>query len=45
MERMVSDGPKWGLDCFFSTNPDLADILGRMDLNFENFHLFDFLDP
>ena len=28
-----------------STNPDLADILGRTDLNFENFYSFDFLDP
>ena len=30
---------------FFPTNPDLADILGRTDLNFEKLHLFDFLDP
>ena len=30
---------------FFPTNPDLADILGRMDLDFENFHFWDFLDP
>ena len=30
---------------FFPTNPDLADILGRMDLNFENNCFFDFLDP
>ena len=30
---------------FFPTNPDLADILGRMDLNFENFYVFDLLDP
>ena len=29
---------------FFPTNPDLADILGRADLDFENFHFFDFLD-
>ena len=28
---------------FFPTNPDLADILGRTDLDFENFHFFDFL--
>ena len=28
---------------FFPTNPDLADILGRTDLDFEIF--FDFLDP
>ena len=31
---------------FVPTNPDLADILGRMDLNFENFDFFfHFLDP
>ena len=29
----------------FPTNPDLADILGRTDLDFETFHFFDFLDP
>ena len=27
------------------TNPDLADILGRTDLNFENFYFFHFVDP
>ena len=30
---------------FFSTNPDFADILGRTDLDFENFGFVDFLDP
>ena len=25
---------------FVPTNPDLADILGRMDFDFDNFHLF-----
>ena len=30
---------------FFPTNPDLADILGRTDFDFENFHFLDFLDP
>ena len=29
----------------FPTNPDLAGILGRTDLNFEIFYFFDFLDP
>ena len=29
----------------FPTNPDLADILGRTDLDFENFYFFDVLDP
>ena len=27
---------------FFSTNPDLADILGDTDFDFENFYSFDF---
>ena len=40
MGKMAWDGPKWGQDNFFATNPDLADILGRMDLDFENFHFF-----
>ena len=31
MEKMASDGPKEGQEDFFPTNPDLADILGRMD--------------
>ena len=30
---------------FVPTNPDLADILGRTDLDFENFYLLDLLDP
>ena len=30
---------------FVPTNPDLADILGRTDLDFENFYFFHFLDP
>ena len=30
---------------FFRTNPDLADILGRTDLNFDNFYFWEFLDP
>ena len=42
---MVPDGPKWGQEDFFPTNPDLADILGRMDFDFENFQFLDFLDP
>ena len=40
MEKMASDGPKWGQEDFFPTNPDLADILGRTDLNFENSYFF-----
>ena len=44
-------GRKWlgmapnGPGGFFPTNPDLADILGRTDLEFESFDFFDFLDP
>ena len=45
MEKIARDGPKWGQEDFFPTNPDLADILGRMDLNFEKFYFWDFLDP
>ena len=30
---------------FFPTDPDLADILGRTDLNFENLYVLEFLDP
>ena len=45
MEKMAWDGPKWGREDFFPTNPDLANILGRTDLDFENFYFFHFLDP
>ena len=34
---MGPDGPKWGQEDFFPTNPDLADILGDTDFDFENF--------
>ena len=30
---------------FFPTNPDLADISGRTDFDFETFYFLDFLDP
>ena len=39
---MGPDGPKWGQEDFFPTNPDLADILGDMDSDFENFYFLDF---
>ena len=38
MEKLARNSPKWGQEVFFPTNPDLADILGRTDLDFENFH-------
>ena len=39
---MGPDGPKWAQEDFFPTDPDLADILGRSDFDFENFHFWDF---
>ena len=42
---MGPDGPKWGQEDLFPTNPDLPDILGRTDFDFENFYFFAFLDP
>ena len=45
MEKMAWDGPKWGREDFFPTNPGLANILGRMDLDFEDFYFFHLLDP
>ena len=42
---MGPDGPKWGQEDFCPTNPDLADILGRTEFDFENFNLLDFLVP
>ena len=41
---MGPDGTKWGKEVFLLANPDLADILGRTDFDFENFIFFDFLD-
>ena len=32
---MGPDGPKWGREVLFPANPDLADILGRTDFDFE----------
>ena len=45
MEKMASDGLKWGQEDFVPTNPDLANILGRTDLDFESFYFFHLLDP
>ena len=39
----AKNGPRWpqmGPGGFFPTNPDLADILGRTDFDFEDFYLF-----
>ena len=36
-QKMAPGGPKWGQEMLFPTNPDLADILGRTDLDFEIF--------
>ena len=45
MGKFAWNGPKWGWELFFSTNPDLADILGDTDFDFENLIFFRFLDP
>ena len=37
---MAWDGPKWGREVLFPANPDLADILGDTDFDFENFYFF-----
>ena len=43
-QKIARDGPKWGREVLFPTNPDLADILGRTDFDFENFQFLDFLE-
>ena len=35
MQKMTWDGPKWGREVFFPAIPDLADILGNTDFDFE----------
>ena len=46
MQKMGREGPKWGREFFSSpANPDLADILGNMDFDFENLYFLFFLDP
>ena len=42
MEKMGREGPKWGREGLFPANPDLADNLGRTDLDFAFFHFLDF---
>ena len=45
MEKMPQMAPNRAGRIFFPTNPDLADILGRADLDFGIFCAFNFLDP
>ena len=45
MEKMPQMAPNRAKSLFFPTNPDLANILGRTDLNFEILTFFHFLDP
>ena len=40
---MARDGPKWGREVLFPANPDLADILGDTDFDFDNFYFLDFV--
>ena len=37
MEKMAWDDPKWGREVLFAANPSLADILGDMDFDSDNF--------
>ena len=39
MDKFARNGPKWGQEVF-PTNPDLADILGGTDLDFEITYYF-----
>ena len=34
-QKIAWDGPKWGREVIFPANPDLANILGRTDFDFE----------
>ena len=42
MEKLAWGGPKWAPRGLFPTNPNLAEILGKTDLDFETFHFFCF---
>ena len=35
-QKIAWDGPKWDREVLFPANPDLADILGNTDFDFEN---------
>ena len=43
MEKIAWDGPKWGREDFFPTNPDLADILDDTDFDFENLYIYTYI--
>ena len=43
-QKNAWEGPKWCREILFPANPDLADILGRTDLVFENFELMFFFE-
>ena len=38
--KIARNGMKWGREGLFPANPDLADILGDMDFDFENLYFF-----
>ena len=42
MKKMTWDGTKWDREVLFPANPDLADVLGDMDIDFENYHFGNF---
>ena len=39
MEKMTWGGLKYGWEGLFPANPDIADILGDMDLDYDNFNV------
>ena len=44
-QKIAWDGPKWGWEVLFPANPDLADISGRTDFDFENSYFCFVWDP
>ena len=44
-KKLAQMGPNGARRIFVPTNPDLADILGRTDLDFEIFYFGDFWIP
>ena len=45
MEELPQMAPNGARRFLFPTNPDVADILGRMDLDFDNLYFWDLLEP